>query len=166
MSHHRPDWDEYFLGLAREISTRSTCLRRQVGAILVRDHRPVSTGYNGAPAGVPHCATRGCLRDRLGIPSGERHELCWGAHADGNALVEAGRERARGGTLYIHGGTPCTYCAKLAINAGVVRIVCDAEYPDGLAREILHAAGVVVEVQPPVRANDNEYPGESKGNSV
>lgn len=140
----RPLRDRYFLDIAVQVSVMSTCLRRQVGAVLVRDKRIVATGYNGAPAGTPHCVT--CLRDDLHIPSGERHEICRGAHGDGNAVAQAGRELCVGATLYIHGGTPCAYCAKLIINNGVARVICDSRYPDNFSLELLDQAGVVVDV--------------------
>lgn len=123
----------------------STCLRRHVGAVLVRDGHVVATGYNGAPRKTPHCVT--CLRDELRIPSGERHEICRGAHADGNAVAQAGMELCKGSILYIHGGTPCAYCAKLIINNYVCRVVCDDTYPDTFALELLKMGGVIVEVK-------------------
>lgn len=138
----KQSWDAYFLSIAAQVATRSTCLRRRVGAVLVADRRIVSTGYNGAPAGVPHCSEVGCKRE--GLPSGKRHELCRGAHADSNAVSYAGY--SPGSTLYISGGTPCAYCAKVLINNGVRRVVCDSQYPDELGVELLRQAGVKLEI--------------------
>jgi len=145
----RPPWDEYFLRIAREVSTRSTCIRRAVGAVLVRDLRILTTGYNGPPAGLPHCIEIGCLRDRLGVPPGERHELCRGLHAEQNALIQAAIHgiSVKGATLYCT-ATPCSLCAKMLINAGVLRIVAAEEYPDDFARELLSQAKVPVEIRP------------------
>ena len=141
----RPTWDEYFLRITREVAGRSTCLRRQVGAILVRDKRILTTGYNGAPRGLPHCAEVGCLREEEGVPSGERHELCRGLHAEMNALLQAAVHgiRIEGATLYAT-TYPCSLCAKMLINGGIERIVCTEDYPDRLAKEMLEQAGVEV----------------------
>ena len=139
----RPSWDEYFLRIAREVSGRSTCLRRRVGAVLVRDRRILTTGYNGAPAGVAHCEERGCLRDEMKVPSGERHELCRGLHAEMNAFLQAAVHgvSASGATLYCT-NQPCSLCARMLINAGVKRIVMAGGYPDALAEELLKEAGI------------------------
>lgn len=143
---NRPSWDNTFMTIAKEVSKRSTCLRRQVGAIVVKDNQYTEIGYNGAPSHTRHCTDIGyCLRDKLNIPSGQRHEVCRGAHGDGNAIARAGKEKCQGATLYIYGGTPCGYCAKLAINNGISRIVCCGDYPDDLALELLREANVVVE---------------------
>ena len=142
---HRPTWDEYFLQLARQAATRSTCLRRQVGAVLVRDKRVLATGYNGAPRGIAHCLDVGCLRDQLGIPSGERHELCRAIHAEQNAIIQASVHGVAidGAILYttVH---PCILCAKMLINCGVREIHFVEGYPDELSREMLEEAGVTV----------------------
>ena len=139
----RPSWDEYFTRIAREVAGRSTCLRRKVGAVLVRDRRILTTGYNGAPRGVAHCEEAGCLRERLGVPSGERHELCRGLHAEMNALLQAAvyGVRAEGGDIYCT-NQPCSLCTKMLINAGVRRVVVAEGYPDDLARELLREAGL------------------------
>lgn len=141
----RPDWDEYFLRIAAVVAERSTCLRRRVGALLVRDKRILTTGYNGAPAGLPHCEQVGCLREKLGVPSGERHELCRGLHAEQNAIIQAALHgvSTEGAVLYVtcH---PCSVCAKMLVNAGVTRVVTAETYPDALAAEILAAAGIEV----------------------
>ena len=141
----RPSWDEYFLRIAHEVAGRSTCLRRKVGALLVRDKRILTTGYNGAPRGVVHCTDRGCLRDELGIPSGERHELCRGLHAEMNAILQAAVHgvRVEEGSLYCT-NHPCSLCMKMLINAGVRRIVIADAYPDGLAAELAREAGVEI----------------------
>lgn len=142
----RPSWDEYFSRIALEVSKRSTCLRRHVGAILVLDKRILATGYNGAPRGVRHCFEVGCLREEKGVPSGERHELCRGLHAEMNVLIQAASHgiRVEGATLYCT-TFPCSLCAKMLINGGVHRIVAQADYADPLAKELLGEAGVQAE---------------------
>jgi len=127
------------------VKTRSTCLRRQVGALIVKDKRILSTGYNGSPVGCKHCDETGCLRDQLGIPSGQRHELCRGIHAEQNALVQAAYSgtSVKDGTLYVT-NQPCVLCAKMAINAGIKKIVFSGDYPDELAMELLQESGVRV----------------------
>lgn len=141
----RPSWDEYFMRITQEVAQRSTCLRRQVGAILVKDKHILATGYNGAPTGLPHCEEVGCLRERLGIPSGERAELCRGLHAEQNAIIQAAVHgvQIRGSTLYST-TQPCILCAKMLINAGVVRIVYQGTYPDELARQMMDEAGLEI----------------------
>ena len=143
----RPDWDEYFMEIAEVVRKRSTCLRRKVGAIIVKDSRILATGYNGAPAGVPHCGEVGCLRAQLNVPSGERHELCRGIHAEQNAIVQAAYLGVSidGSTLYCT-NQPCVLCAKMLINAGVKRIVIKEGYPDELAQKMLAEAGLKVEL--------------------
>lgn len=141
----RPSWDEYFVRIAEEVAHRSTCLRRQVGAVLVKDRRILATGYNGAPSGIRHCAEAGCVRETLAIPSGERHELCRGLHAEQNALLQAAYHGVAisGATVYsTH--QPCVLCAKMLINAGVREIAFQAGYPDPLADELLAEAEVVL----------------------
>ena len=139
----RPSWDEYFLEMARVTARRATCLRRSVGAILVRDRRILASGYNGAPSGLPHCEEVGCRRAELGIPSGERQELCRALHAEQNAIIQAALHgvNTRGSVLYCT-TQPCVICAKMLINAGVVRVVYEGDYPDELALEMLTQAGV------------------------
>lgn len=141
----RPSWDAYFMEIARTVARRSTCLRRQVGAVLVRDRRILATGYNGAPAGLPHCETTGCLREKLGVPAGERHELCRGLHAEQNAIIQAALYGVSiaGATAYTT-CEPCAVCAKMLVNARIERIYIAATYPDTLAREILAEAGIPV----------------------
>ena len=142
----RPSWDEYFMEITKLVATRSTCLRRKVGAIFVRDKRILTTGYNGAPEGLRHCEEVGCLREKLKIPSGERHELCRGVHAEQNAIVQAAISgvNLEGATLYST-TYPCILCSKLIINARIKRVVYLEGYPDQLAKEMLEEAGIVVE---------------------
>lgn len=141
----RPDWDEYFMGIVELVAKRSTCLRRSVGAALVRDKRILATGYNGAPSGLHHCLDVGCLRERLQIPSGERHELCRGLHAEQNAIIQAALHgvSVKGATLYCT-NQPCIICAKMIINAGITMAVVKDGYADKLAEEMLAEAGVTV----------------------
>lgn len=141
----RPGWDAYFMKMARVIAERSTCLRRHVGAVAVLDRRILATGYNGAPTGIAHCEQVGCIREAQGVPSGERHELCRGLHAEQNVIIQAALHgvKLRGATLYCT-HQPCVLCAKMAINAGIVRIVYQGDYPDALAMEMLDQAGVDV----------------------
>lgn len=140
---NRLSWDEYFMQITDVVAKRSTCLRRQVGAIIVKDKQIISTGYNGAPRGLAHCLDIGCLRDRLGIPSGQRHEICRGLHAEQNAIVQAAYHGVsiEGGTVYCT-HQPCFICAKMIINAGLVRVVYSNGYPDELASSILREANV------------------------
>ena len=141
----RPDWDEYFLAIAEHVSRRSTCLRRSVGAILVKDKRILTTGYNGAPTGLKHCLDLGCLRQQTNVPSGERHELCRGLHAEQNAIIQAAMHGVgvQGATLYCT-NHPCVICAKMIINAGIVRVVFQDRYTDRLAEDMLQEAGIQV----------------------
>ncbi len=141
----RPSWDEYFMALAFLVATRSTCTRRKVGAVLVRDRRILATGYNGPPSGFPHCDEIGCLREKLGIPSGERQELCWGLHAEQNAVIQAALfgVSTKGSTLYCT-TKPCITCAKILANAGVKRIYAAEDYPDKFADELLERLGIEV----------------------
>jgi len=141
----RPGWVSYFLQIARLASTRSTCLRRQVGAVLVREKKILATGYNGAPSGTAHCLDIGCLREREGIPSGERHELCRGLHAEQNAILQAAYHGVsiRGATLFCT-NFPCVICSKMLINAGIQEIYYVEGYPDSLSESMLEEAGLEV----------------------
>lgn len=141
----RPSWDEYFIEVASLVSKRSTCLRRRVGAVLVKDKKILATGYNGAPSGTKHCATIGCLREKLKVPSGERHELCRGLHAEQNVLLQAALHgiSTRGSLLYVT-NQPCIICAKMLINAGVKGIIILDGYPDKFAGEFLKEAKIKV----------------------
>ncbi|MCI7392044.1 MAG: deoxycytidylate deaminase [Lentihominibacter sp.] len=144
--NRRPSWDEYFMDMAVLTAKRSTCLRRQVGAVIVKDKHIIATGYNGAPRGVPHCDEKGgCLRQQLNVPSGERHELCRALHAEQNAIIQAATlgQSIEGGTIYVT-NQPCVICAKMIINAGIRRIVVKEGYPDELAVEILREAGLSI----------------------
>lgn len=136
--YKRKSWDEYFLDIARLVSSRSTCLRRKVGAVLVKDNHILATGYNGAPRGLEHCLDRGCIREEHGIPSGERHEFCRGIHAEQNALIQAAVHgiSIEGSTLYCT-NFPCSLCSKLIINAKVKKIIYIEGYPDDLSKELL-----------------------------
>lgn len=146
----RPSWDDYFMQIAHLVASRATCLRRKVGAILVRDKRILSTGYNGPPAGLPHCdELGGCLRTKLQVPSGERHEISRAVHAEQNAIIQAAVHgfSIRGATLYAT-NQPCSLCTKMLVNAGVKEFVVSDGYPDELAKEIIQQAGVVVRLVP------------------
>ena len=142
----RPSWDEYFLTLAVDVSTRSTCLRRSVGAVAVIEKRLLATGYNGAVRNARHCDQTGCLRDQLHVPSGERHELCRATHAEQNCIAQAAMygTALAGCTIYCT-LQPCAICAKLMAQAGVSRIVYLDGYPDELALAFLEEAGVQIE---------------------
>ncbi|HOY85555.1 MAG TPA: cytidine/deoxycytidylate deaminase family protein [Candidatus Syntrophosphaera sp.] len=139
----RPSWQQYFMQMAVLASSRSTCLRRQVGAVLVKDNQILSTGYNGSPKGVRHCSETGCLRAQNNVPSGQQHELCRGLHAEQNAIIQAGLNgsSARGATLYCT-HQPCSICAKMIINAEIRTVYIADTYPDVLAEQLLAEAGV------------------------
>lgn len=145
VSFKRPSWDEYFLEVARLVSKRSTCIRRKVGAVLVKDKRILATGYNGAPSGLKHCIDIGCLRQKLKIVSGERHELCRGLHAEQNALIQASLYgiSVRDSALYAT-NQPCIICAKMLINAGIEEIIIDSGYPDKMAVDFLREAKIKI----------------------
>ena len=144
-SQNRPSWQEYFLNITKLVAERSTCIRRKVGAIFVRDKRIITTGYNGVPSGISHCADVGCLRDQLKVPSGERHELCRGLHAEQNAIIQAATHGVSilGCTLYCT-NMPCFICSKMLINAGIVKIYYSEGYADLLGEEMLRDAGIEV----------------------
>lgn len=141
----RPSWDEYFMEIAHVVKKRSTCLRRQVGAVIVKERQILSTGYNGAPRGLLHCIDIGCQREKLGIPSGERHELCRATHAEQNAIVQAAYSgiSIKDATVYCT-TMPCVLCSKMIINAGIKRVVFEGSYPDGMSLDILREAGVEI----------------------
>ena len=146
MKGERPDWDSYFMMIAGVAALRSTCLRRKVGAVIVRENHIISTGYNGAPKGLPHCGEVGCLRTKLGIPSGERHEICRGSHAEMNAIAQAAAvgTSTAGATIYCT-HEPCSFCTKAMINAGVKRLVYVHSYPDDLAAAMRREASMAVD---------------------
>ena len=138
----RPSWEDYFMQIAQVVGTRSSCLRRHVGALLVKNRQILATGYNGVPRGLAHCDERGCLRAQLGVPSGERHELCRGLHAEQNAIIQAAYHGVsiKGAELYCT-HQPCAVCAKMLVNADVVTVYYAGDYPDELAMEVFHEAG-------------------------
>ena len=139
----RPSWDEYFLGISKLVASRSTCMRRQVGAVVVKNKQILATGYNGAPSGITHCDKVGCLRQQMNVPSGQRHELCRALHAEQNAFLQAARHGVslEGSTLYIT-TQPCSICAKMIINVGVKKIIIEGDYPDEFALKFLEEAGI------------------------
>jgi len=141
----RPSWDSYFMQLAYVVAGRSTCLRRQVGAVMVKEKQILSTGYNGSPSGLLHCDEVGCLRQSLSVPSGERHEICRAVHAEQNALVQAAKHGVaiKGADLYVT-HQPCVLCTKLLINVGIKRVVYHEAYPDQLAAEMAKEAGLML----------------------
>jgi len=151
---NRPSWEEYFMEIARLVARRSTCLRRQVGAVVVKDKNILATGYNGTPSGITHCSEVGCLRQKLGVPSGERHELCRGLHAEQNAIIQAAKHGTNiaESTLYTT-HSPCIICSKMIINAGIRRIVYLEGYPDTLAEEMLEESGIEIRAYDAVMAN-------------
>lgn len=149
---NRPSWDEYFMEITELVSRRSTCLRRQVGALIVKGKRILTTGYNGAPSGLKHCSEVGCLREKLQIPSAERQELCRASHAEQNAIIQAAQHGISidGATIYsTH--FPCVTCAKMIINSGIKRIIYQKGYPDQLSQELLEEAGIELKKMPPAK---------------
>jgi len=144
--------------ITRLVATRGTCLRRQVGAILVKDKKILTTGYNGPPPGLPHCDEKGgCLRDKLGVPSGERHEISRAVHAEQNAIIQAAISGASisGATLYCT-NQPCFICTKMLISAGVREFVVQEGYADPLAKEMMDEAGITVRYLPESEPLDEE----------
>lgn len=141
----RPSWETYFMDIARLVASRSTCRRRSVGAVIVKDKRILSTGYNGAPSGLSHCLDIGCLREKLGVASGQRHELCRGIHAEQNAIIQAAYHgfSIKTSMLYCT-NLPCSICTKMIINAGICRIYYQEGYADELSLTMLGEAGVEV----------------------
>ncbi len=141
----RPSWNDYFMGIADLVSGRATCIRRKVGAVLVKDRRILCSGYNGAPAGIPHCGETGCLRRQLNVPSGVKHELCRGVHAEQNVIIQAAYHgvAVAGATLYCT-HQPCSICAKMLINAGIQEIYYRDGYDDPLALDMFDKAGVTL----------------------
>lgn len=139
----RPSWHEYFMGITNLVASRSTCLRRKVGAVLVKEKRILSSGYNGAPANVPHCRETGCLREQLNVPSGEKHELCRGVHAEQNAIIQAAFHgvSVNDSVLYCT-NQPCSICAKMIINAGIKTVYFKEGYDDPLSLEMFDQAKV------------------------
>ncbi|MBU1006867.1 MAG: dCMP deaminase family protein [Candidatus Omnitrophica bacterium] len=143
----RPDWDEYFLKMAYLVAERSTCLRHHVGAVIVRNKRFLTAGYNGAAGGVKDCLALGCLRNEKGIPSGERHEICRAIHAEQNAIIQAGLHgiNISGSTIYCT-HSPCILCAKMLVNAKIEKFVTAGKYADKSFRPLFKEAGVKYKV--------------------
>jgi dCMP deaminase len=141
----RPSWNDYFMGIADLVAGRATCIRRKVGAVLVKDRRILCSGYNGAPAGLPHCGETGCLRRQLNVPSGVKHELCRGVHAEQNVIIQAAYHgvAVAGATLYCT-NQPCSICAKMLINAGINEIYFRDGYDDPLSLDMFDRAGVTL----------------------
>ncbi len=139
----RPGWDQYFMEIASLVAKRSTCLRRAVGAVIVKDKRILATGYNGAPSGIRHCAEVGCMREAMNVASGERHELCRGIHAEQNAIIQAAYHGVpiQGASLYCT-NLPCSICTKMLINAGIKKIYYKSGYADALSKSLLEEAGI------------------------
>jgi len=152
----RPDTDQYFLKIASVVAERSTCRRHHVGAVAVRNKHILATGYNGAPSGAKDCLELGCLRDELNIPSGTRHEICRGIHAEQNVIIQAGLHGVslEGSTVYCT-HTPCVLCAKMLVNAKIERFVSFGSYNDDAFLELFREAGIKVDIKkrPPSRIN-------------
>lgn len=149
----RPSWENYFMGITTLVSKRSTCRRRSVGAVIVKDRRILTTGYNGAPSGIRHCIEVGCLREEMKVASGERHELCRGIHAEQNAIIQAALHGVsiRDAVLFCT-NLPCSICAKMIINAGIRKIYYLSGYADALSEAMLREASVeVIKVDPDKR---------------
>ena len=147
------------MDITRLVARRSTCLRRQVGALMVKDKYVLATGYNGTPKGITHCSETGCLRDQLKVPSGQRHELCRGLHAEQNAIIQAASHGVNisNSTLYCT-NSPCIICTKMLINAGISKVVYLEGYPDELSMDMLEEAGIEVSV---FAGNESRLPGET-----
>jgi len=143
MKNERPSWDSYFMKIAEDVATRSTCLRRQVGAVIVKDKRILTTGYNGAPTGIAHCTEETCLRIKFNVPSGERHELCRGLHAEQNAIIQAAYYGVsiKGARIYVT-HQPCSICTKMLINSGIDTFIYKHPYSDPLAEEMAKEANI------------------------
>jgi dCMP deaminase len=152
----RPDTDEYFLKIASVVAERSTCRRHHIGAVAVRNKHILATGYNGAPSGARDCLELGCLRDELKIPSGTRHEICRGIHAEQNVIIQAGLHGVslEGSTVYCT-HTPCVLCAKMLVNAKIERFVSFGSYNDDTFVNLFREAGIKVDIKkrPPLKIN-------------
>ncbi|KJE48813.1 MULTISPECIES: cytidine/deoxycytidylate deaminase family protein [Acidiplasma] len=143
--YRRPTWDEYFMRMAYLAASRSNCTRRKVGAVIVRDNQVLATGYNGPPTHTVNCDVVGCIRDEMGIPSGERHELCRGLHAEQNAIIEAAVNGVsiKGAKIYVT-THPCVVCSKMIMNAGLTEIIYAEGYPDDLAKLMLLESNIKI----------------------
>ncbi|MCR4667537.1 MAG: cytidine/deoxycytidylate deaminase family protein [Desulfovibrio sp.] len=145
IKHARIPWPDYFMQIVDLVRRRSTCIRRQVGALAVRENRILATGYNGVPRGIAHCLEVGCLREQLGIPSGQRHEICRGIHAEQNVIIQAATHGISIAGSDIYTTTyPCVQCCKMLINCGVSAIYYAEAYPDELSQAMLAEAGIPV----------------------
>ena len=155
----RPSNDEYFMEMAQLVSSRSTCLRRKVGAVIVKEKRVLSTGYNGSPKGTRHCEELGCIRVKLNVPSGTRHELCRGVHAEQNAVTQAAYfgVSVDGATIYTT-TYPCSMCAKILINAGIKEIIYSEGYADDLSKELLEEAHIKLREYTPEKSFRSDSP--------
>ena len=144
----RPGIDEYFLKIASVVAERATCRRHHIGAVAVKDKHILTTGYNGAPSGLKDCLELGCLRDEMGIPSGERHEICRGVHAEQNVIIQAALHgiSLEGSTIYCT-HTPCVLCAKMLVNAGIKRFISFGRYNDNAFIDLFREAGIEVEIK-------------------
>ncbi len=154
---NRPSWEDYFMDIAVLVSKRSTCIRRSVGAVIIKDKRILSTGYNGAPSGISHCLDVGCLRETMDIPSGERHELCRGTHAEQNAIIQAALYGVsiKDATVFCT-NLPCSICAKMIINAGIKKIVYLYGYADSMSRDMLEEADInLIKLENQTRETDS-----------
>jgi len=153
----RPSWERYFMDITELVAKRSTCTRREVGAVVIKNKRILATGYNGAPSGISHCIDIGCLRENLNVASGERHELCRGIHAEQNAIVQAAFHGVsiNGATLFCT-NLPCSICAKMIINAGIVEIYYRSGYADDISEEMLKESGInVIKIDNSKQENDS-----------
>ena len=140
---NRPTWDEYFMTIAHDVATRATCIRRKVGAVIVKEKRILSTGYNGVPTGITHCTPETCLRTIYNVPSGERHELCRGLHAEQNAIIQAAYHGVSIANAIIYvTHQPCSICTKMLINAGIKTFIVEHPYNDELAQAMMNEAGI------------------------
>ena len=141
----RPSIDEYFMNICDDVASRATCLRHKIGAVIVKDKQIISTGYNGAPKRLPHCLTEGCIRNKLKIESGTRHEVCAAVHTEQNAIIQCACNgvSSKDGIIYVN-ASPCRICAKMIINAGIKEVRYTGDYPDKEAFKLLKQAGVKV----------------------
>ena len=154
---NRPSWERYFMDITELVAKRSTCTRREVGAVVIKNKRILATGYNGAPSGISHCIDIGCLREDLNVASGERHELCRGIHAEQNAIVQAAFHGVsiNGATLFCT-NLPCSICAKMIINAGILEIYYQSGYADDISEDMLKASGIkVIKIDNSKQENDS-----------
>ncbi|AFC99361.1 Deoxycytidylate deaminase [Methanocella conradii HZ254] len=162
MSYKRPGQDEYFMEIANVVAKRSTCLRIHVGAVIVKNGRILSTGYNGAPYGFEHCLDIGCIREKENVAHGTRHELCRAVHAEQNAIIQAALHGVsiEGATIYCT-HQPCILCAKMLINGKIKRVVFQNGYPDEMSLQFLKQAGIEI-----LQTPGGDEPPEDKPPSV